>query len=334
MDEYQRVRRRHRQRQARRRLRGALALACAAALILTLSAGVTALLDWLVPPEGDAPESLPSSGTGQVALAPLPNTGAADLTNAGFATVGPQRQESWQPVQLNAASIAQPETGIVQTEYFADVLLLGDSVTAGFVDYATSIQDVATICGYRSIHPSDIVNRTTITREGGGEEIALDVIAADAPKAVYVLLGTNSLVGADEQKEESFLAYYGRMLEMLRETAPDAELYVQSIPPVRPEVTKLNNDQIRRVNEKLALLALEQGCHYLDLHEFLADENGDLAEGLAAPDGIHLNGTGYKNWVTYLSSHVAYSDDLPYLYGSPYAVKAAVPDPSAPEGAA
>ena len=321
MDEYQRVRRRHRQRQARRRLRRGLAFVCAVALILTLSAGITALLDWIVPPGGDEGASSLSSANGTVALAPLPNTGGEVVQNTSFSSIGPVRQDSWTLVRPDAALIAQPDTGLVQPEYFQNVVMLGDSVTAGFYTYSTSLKGIATVCGYRSIHPSDIVNRTTLSREDGTQEIALDAVAAANPKAVYVLLGTNSLVSADEQKEQSFLAYYERMLQMLKETAPGAVIYVQSIPPVRPEITTLNNDQIRRVNEQLALLSRAQDCYYLNLHEFLADENGDLKSELAAQDGIHLNGTGYKQWVDYISRHVAYSDDLPFLYGSPYASK-------------
>ncbi len=321
MDEYQRVRRRHRRRQARRRLRRALAFLCAVALILTLSAGITALLDWIVPPGGGEGPASVSGGNGEVALAPLPNTGNTVVQNTSFSAIGPVRQDTWTLVRPTADLIAQPETGLVRPEYFQGVVMLGDSVTAGFYTYSTSLKGVATVCGYRSIHPSDIVNRTTLSREDGVQEIALDAVAAANPKAVYVLLGTNSLVSANEQKEQSFLAYYERMLQMLKEAAPGATLYVQSIPPVRPEITTLDNDQIRRVNEQLAQLALAQGCRYLNLHEFLADDNGDLKAELAAEDGIHLNGTGYKQWVDYISRHVAYSDDLPFLYGSPYASK-------------
>lgn len=341
MDEYQRVRRRHRQRQARRRLRRTLALLCAAVVILTLSAGITALLNWIVPPEGQTADGSAPVSDGNVALAPLPNTGTGLVQNTSFSSIGPVQQESWNLVQLDADRIAQPETGLVKPEYFQNVVMLGDSVTAGFYTYSTSIKGVATICGYRSIHPSDIVNRTTLTREDGVQEIALDAVAAADPKAVYVLLGTNSLVSADEKKEESFLAYYERMIQMFKEVVPDAELYIQSITPVRPEVSTLNNEQIRRVNEKLAQLALAQGCHYLDLHDCLADENGDLSADLAAEDGIHLNGTGYKQWVDYISRHVAYSADLPFLYGSPYATKTTTTaaadssaDSAAPEGEA
>ncbi len=66
-----------------------------------------------------------------------------------------------------------------------------------------------------------------------GEEVALDVLAAAQPKKLYILLGTNTLttVGAADR----FLAYYGQMLDALRQTlGEDCVIYVESIPPVRP----------------------------------------------------------------------------------------------------
>ena len=39
------------------------------------------------------------------------------------------------------------------------------------------------------------------------------------------------------------------------------------------------------------------------LHEALADENGDLIEEYAQPDGYHLLPAGYDAWVDYLCTH-------------------------------
>ncbi|MFR6093903.1 MAG: GDSL-type esterase/lipase family protein, partial [Faecalibacterium prausnitzii] len=85
---------------------------------------------------------------------------------------------------------------------------------------------------------------------------------------LYILLGTNTLttVGAADR----FLAYYGQMLDVLRQTlGEDCVIYVESIPPVRPEAAAekpgLASDIIRSVNEQLALLAADKGCVYLDL---------------------------------------------------------------------
>ena len=152
---------------------------------------------------------------------------------------------------------------------------------------------------------------------------SLDVLAAAHPKKLYLLLGTNTLttLGAADR----FLAYYGQMLDLLRQTlGNDCVIYVQSIPPVRPaaaaEKPGLASDVIRSVNEQLALLAADKGCVYLDLWETFADGEGNLKEVLAAPDGIHFSaGNGYGAWVTYLRNHAKYSAANAWTPGSAYA---------------
>ena len=158
-----------------------------------------------------------------------------------------------------------------------------------------------------------------------GEEVALDVLAAAQPKKLYILLGTNTLttVGAADR----FLAYYGQMLDELRQTlGEDCIIYVQSIPPVRPAAAEkkpgLASDVLHGVNEQLAQLAASKGCVYLDLWEALADGEGNLKEVLAAPDGVHFSaGNGYGAWVTYLRNHAKYSADNSWTMGSIYSAQ-------------
>ena len=47
----------------------------------------------------------------------------------------------------------------------------------------------------------------------------------------------------------------------------------------------------------------KKGCTFLNLWEALADENGDLIEEYAQPDGYHLLPAGYDAWVDYLCTH-------------------------------
>ena len=144
-------------------------------------------------------------------------------------------------------------------------------------------------------------------------------------RQLYILLGTNTLttLGALDR----FLAYYGQMLDMLRQTLGDGcTIYVQSIPPVRPsaaaEKPGLASDVLHGVNEQLAQLAASKGCVYLDLWETLADGEGNLKEMLAAPDGVHLSaGNGYGAWVTYLRNHAKYSADNSWTMGSVYSAQ-------------
>ena len=86
---------------------------------------------------------------------------------------------------------------------------------------------------------------------------------------------------------------------------------VEKITPVRPEVSQksghegLNRDRLYQINNELAAIALEKDCYFLNLWEVLADENGDLIESYAQPDGYHLRPAGYAAWVDYLRSHTA-----------------------------
>ena len=153
----------------------------------------------------------------------------------------------------------------------------------------------------------EVGERLLAKRADGVTEIPLDALTAQQPKAVYVLLGSNVL-GRDTDYT-SFLTYYRLMLDMISQALPDAKIYVQSITPVRPEVgtqanhAGLNRDRLCHINNELAAIALEKNCYFLNLWEVLADENGDLIESYAQPDGYHIKPEGYAVWVDYLCSH-------------------------------
>ena len=178
-------------------------------------------------------------------------------------------------------------------------------------------------CAYKGVGPNTIVNGATCKRTDGVEEVPLEALVSYAPQSVYILLGTNVLT--QDRDYSSFLNYYGLMLDRIRELLPEADIYVQSITPVRPEVSAearhsgMYAERFIRVNNDLAALAIEKGCYFLDLWEVLADENGDLRAEYAQPDGYHLTPEGYTAWVGYLRTHVAHST---------------IVDPAAPDTAA
>ena len=314
---------------------GLARLAGAAAGILLVSFAITVILEHGQKQTEELP-TVTANGTAQNILAPLPMQGGADSSADstapaadGTAAVtleqfGPARQTAgaYSVRAYDSSVIRQPACGQVDLSYFSDAAFLGDSLTVGFSDYSINLGG-ALICGYTGVGPDAIVNRSAVKSSVRGPEVALDVLAAAQPKKLYVLLGTNTLttVGAADR----FLAYYGQMLDVLRQTlGEDCVIYVQSIPPVRPEAAVekpgLASDIIRSVNEQLALLAADKGCVYLDLWETLADGEGNLKEVLAAPDGVHFSaGNGYGAWGTYLRNHAKYSADNAWTPGSAYA---------------
>ena len=321
-----------------------LRLAGVIAAILLLSLAVTAILE-NGEKQSEAVQQSPAAGTAANILAPLPmqgdtgasaadsaggtageGSGAADAAAVTLEQFGPARQAAgaYQVKAYDSSVIRQPSCGQVDLSYFSDAALLGDSLTVGFSDYSINLGG-ALICGYTGVGPDAIVNRSAVKSSVRGSEVAMDVLTAAQPKKLYILLGTNTLttLGAADR----FLAYYGQMLDMLREAlGEDCVIYVQSIPPVRPsaaaEKPGLASDVLRGVNEQLAQLAASKGCVYLDLWETLADGEGNLKEMLAAPDGVHLSaGNGYGAWVTYLRNHAKYSADNSWTMGSIYSAQ-------------
>ena len=214
-------------------------------------------------------------------------------------------------MDFRLASMPETQTAPVDLSYFDNAVFLGDSLTQGLQIYDTGLPN-AHYCAYRGVGPSAVVNGTTCTRVDGVQEVPLDAMVSYAPESVYILLGTNVLT--QDTDYTSFLNYYSLMLDRIRNLLPDADIYVQSITPVRPEVSAdakhagMYAERFIRVNNDLAALAVEKGCYFLDLWEVLADENGDLKVEYAQPDGYHLLPAGYTAWVEYLRTHVAHND--------------------------
>lgn len=205
---------------------------------------------------------------------------------------------------LDFRMAALPRTAPVEKSWFSQASFVGDSLTQGMQMYDTGLPG-AMFCAYRGVGPNAIVNGTSCKRADGVAEVPLDALTAQQPKAVYLLLGTNVL-GTDSDYT-SFLTYYRLMLDMISQALPNTKIYVQSITPVRPEVSQkspgLYKERLCEINDALSAIALEKGCTFLNLWESLADENGDLIEEYAQPDGYHLLPAGYDAWVDYLCTH-------------------------------
>lgn len=248
----------------------------------------------------------PSPGTSQG-----PTILQQELTGSGWNTIRytPARRLSVQTLSTGQTAMdfrlaAQPASSAVERSSFSDVSFLGDSLTQGMQMYDTGLPN-AHFCAYKGVGPNAVVNNTTCRRSDGEKEIPMEALTAQQPRALYILLGTNVLTADNDYT--SFLTYYRLMLDMISQALPNTKIYVQSITPVRPDVSKkspgLNKARLCEINNELAAIALEKNCTFLNLWEVLADENGDLIAEYAQPDGYHLLPAGYDAWVDYLCSH-------------------------------
>ena len=273
-----------------------------------------------VPPVSDPGQSQPAEPTATPAVshdysqAGSEQPAMQDTVSAGDLSWNTQTRVAAPTLNMTVTSpygpmIALPAQPMIDISYFDTVTFIGDSITEGLHSYQTSVFGHSTILGIRSMGPDAVVNGSTVKNRVTGEElVVLDAVQASAPDAVYILLGTNSLVNAGEQKEQSFLAYYAKMIDILRERLlPGVKIYIQSIPPVDPsKTTKLSNEQVERVNNELARIAVEKECYFIDLDEVFADENGNMKADYVQADGIHIKKPAYEAWIDYLARHVAY----------------------------
>ena len=176
-----------------------------------------------------------------------------------------------------------------QNQTLRHVVLLGDSITEGF--------DVA------RHFPGHCVNNRGI----GGDVIGNE-LPADDPRGVlkrldnsvfqcgatdvFLLIGINDFNGghAVDAMEQG----YRELLRRIREGAPAARLHVQSVLPTRGNFAR-HNAPVRDFNQRLQKLAAEFDCAYLDLHQRMSDERGELKAEFTN-DGLHLTDAAYLAW--------------------------------------
>lgn len=222
--------------------------------------------------------------------------------------------------------LALPANGRVDPSYFDSVTFLGDSLTQGFQIYdGLHARDRAYFCAYKGMGVKQVVDNATMKNMAGEQQVPIDALIASQPDKVYIQLGVNTL---NSTSDESFIAYYDRMLERLTTELPEGvEIYVQALPPIREErrlsnQMSLTNERFRLVNDQLAVLAAKWDVYFLNLQEALMDESGQLrSEYLGTYDCVHLSPEGYRAWEEYLMTHTVYNPRNLYEAGTSYYIE-------------
>ena len=218
--------------------------------------------------------------------------------------------------------IGVPMLGTVTNQYFNTVTFVGDSIASGLGIYETGFPN-AKYATYTGAGVNSFVNNTTMKNAVTlQQEAPMDTIVASQPDYVYILVGTNNLV--TQGGEESFLAYYERLIDMLREQLnPGVIFYIQAIPGVQETVVQskpgLDNARIATVNDLLANLALRKGCYFVNIREVLTNPaDGSQIDDYQVTDGVHFNAAGYRVWAEYLATHTVWNRRSQYSGQNPY----------------
>lgn len=133
----------------------------------------------------------------------------------------------------------------------------------------------------------------------------IDKIAATQPQKLFLMIGIND-IWLKKRKTQEILDNYLYILNYLEENSPKTQVYIQSILPVNNtdfSRFKGDNQQVREINQQLALMAKEFNYNYIDLYPHFIN-NQDELDIQYTLDGIHLTSKGYLVWAEKIKGYL------------------------------
>jgi hypothetical protein len=231
-----------------------------------------------------------------------PEDGEAEPTPRGQRPVVAAAVSSAEKTPTASEEIPPPDAVDISEidDYFSDALFIGASRTQGLLLYSNLGN--ASYYAAKGLTVEQVFKKPVVNAEGGKITVS-DALGRRAFGKVYLMFGLNEL---GWNSADRFIEVYGLVLDRVRETQPDAVIYVQAVMPVSAWKSERdavhNNPNIERCNERILRLAEEKNAIYLNVGEGVADENGILPAE-ASTDGIHLNRKYCVKWEKYLRAH-------------------------------
>lgn len=195
----------------------------------------------------------------------------------------------------------RPKKNEIGTLDLSKSLFIGNSITEGFYRWG-DVKD-ATFYSMEGLNVNSYFN--TDKFKLNNESITPDEAVAKAKgfETIFLMFGINEL---GWRSKEAFISRYVDVLRSIQEKQPDAKIYVQSIIYVTEKKSKadklINNENIRKLNQKIEKMAKENGVGYIDLNAGLCDGKNYLPSE-ASTDGIHLGPKYCKKWRDYLITY-------------------------------
>ena len=160
-----------------------------------------------------------------------------------------------------------------------DVVLLGDSLTAGYPT-DTFFKD----SGY-----------TVVNRGIGGDRVEWlnerleNSLAGLQPRLLVFLIAGNDVLAGESK--EYILEAYNLLIDHAQTLCPNARILIESHYPLGGAWAE-KGDTMYALNELEAEMAKAQGCFFLDVYSYLV-KDGEMNMDYSV-EGVHLNEKGYE----------------------------------------
>ncbi len=194
------------------------------------------------------------------------------------------------------------ETPQVTDDYFADAVLVGDSLTEGFSLY--NINENLQVIYCRGINPTSAQTHQFYELPDGTLLTMAEAINYVGARKIYLMLGTN---GLNWSSPETLIQGYSDLYDIIARCNPDSYIIIESLfyttAAAAQERTCYSTENIDLYNSLLKQLAMEKGAYYLDTNSIFNDGTGHMPTSISAPDGIHLVPSSYQKWYEYIATH-------------------------------
>lgn len=197
------------------------------------------------------------------------------------------------------------ETENMGQEYVDRCVFLGDSTTYGFGAYGvlpwTQIWTPAS--GTMTLSDQSYSQIDYYNEDGSVESMLIrDAVARRQPDILIVTMGVN---GLSFMEEDEFKREYIDLVQTIQQASPETKIILQSIYPVidydAPE--GINNAGVNMANQWVLAVAEQTGVRYLNTHDALMDENGELRYEYCNGDGVHLDTPGFEAVLNSVRTH-------------------------------
>lgn len=185
--------------------------------------------------------------------------------------------------------------------WFDDALFIGDSRTQGLRAYGNMGEaDFFTQVGL-SVYGA---KSARIYVNGVGKHSLKSLLMKKDYGKIYICLGLNEIMG----NHDNLIAMYQEIIDLIQEIEPDAVIVLQAIMTVGREKAAVREcftpEYIAGLNERIKALAVGDKMRFIDVNEWIADEEGYLPEGWSK-DGTHPYADGYAQWGQWLLENAA-----------------------------
>lgn len=245
---------------------------------------------------------------------------AAVVNVPGIAQVAEEKrlEEEERRLEEEAAAAGRTVADLKIDAYFADSVIVGDSIVLGYRNYCMKSTDAALksmrflAAGSFSVHNAlwPVDEKSVHPLYKGKQQPVWESISMMGAKSVFLFFGMNDL-GVDDDTCKCYQEVIGH----IQECNPGVDIHIISMTYTLKGQGKkrLNNDNIRAFNEEMKVLAEANGWGFIDMATPLADSDGDLAAQYCSDGFVHQTAAAYEIWTDVLRKYVGEKIGYPVL---------------------